>query len=308
MRRKDDILWKVVMEEVFDDLLRFVHVDADQVYDLDRGFEFLEKELAEIDPEPAEASDTRFADKLVKVYHRDGEEEWVLMHVEIQGDTADRATFAGRMFRYFYRILDRFNRPVSALAVFTGRDGRRMPGVYKYRYRRTRVLYEYQAISILDYPDRELEKSGNPFALVVLAAKTALLAGRVPETELLERKVAIGVGLMRKGFSVRKVRAIFRFLENTVLFENRELNRNFRERIQLCDKSNVMGIDEYVRQEGIEIGLEEGIEKGIVKGWQEAQRVIVANLLAGTEFSDDKIASLANVSVDFVEQVRKGMN
>jgi hypothetical protein len=48
-----------------------------------------------------------------------------------------------------------------------------------------------------------LEKSANPFALVMLAAKAALLAGKVPETELLDRKVAIGVGLMRKGFSVR---------------------------------------------------------------------------------------------------------
>jgi len=89
-----------------------------------------------------------------------------------------------------------------------------------------------------------------------------------------------------------------------VLFENREMNRNFRERIQSHDKSNVMGIDEYVRQEGFEIGIEEGIEKGR----QEAQRVIVANLLAGTEFSDDKIASLANVSVEVVEQVRQGIN
>ena len=64
MRRKNDILWKVVME---------------------RGFEFLDKELAELRPEPEKDSDTRFVDKLVKVYHRNGEEEWVLLHVEIQG-------------------------------------------------------------------------------------------------------------------------------------------------------------------------------------------------------------------------------
>jgi hypothetical protein len=304
MRRKDDILWKVVMEEVFDDLLRFVYPDAERVYDLDRGFEFLEKELAEIDPEPAEASDTRFADKLAKVYHRDGEEEWVLIHVEIQGDTADRAQFAARMFRYFYRIMDRFQRPVSAIAIFTGREGKSMPGVYEYRYRRTRVLYEYQALSILDFSDKELEESGNPFAIVVLAARMALLEGRVPERELLERKVKVGVRLMRRGFSGRKVRAIFKFLENIVLFENREMNRNFRERIKLQDKSNLMGIDEYVRQEGIEIGM----EKGEVKGRQEAERNFVENLLAGTEFSDDKIASLAKVSIEVVEQIRRGMS
>ena len=41
--RKSDILWKMVMEEVFEDLLCFVYADADQVYDLERGFEFLDK-------------------------------------------------------------------------------------------------------------------------------------------------------------------------------------------------------------------------------------------------------------------------
>lgn len=70
-RRKSDILWKVVMEEVFDDLLRFIFPDADQFYDMERGFEFLEKELAEMYPEPDKGSDTRFADKLVKVFHRE---------------------------------------------------------------------------------------------------------------------------------------------------------------------------------------------------------------------------------------------
>src|SRR5580692_2664960 len=122
MRRKDDTLWKVVMEEVFDDLLRFLFSDAGEVYDLERGFLFLDKELAELYAEPDKDSDTRFVDKLVKVYHRDGEEEWVLLHVEIQGDLSDRDQFSARMFRYFYRIFDRFRRPVSAIAIFTGQD------------------------------------------------------------------------------------------------------------------------------------------------------------------------------------------
>lgn len=201
-------MWKVVIEEVFDDLLRFVYADADQVYDLDRGFEFLEKELAEIDPKPSEATDTRFADKLVKVYHRDGEEEWVLMHVEIQGDTSNGSEFAGRMFRYFYRLLDRYKRPVSAIAIFTGLNGQRMPGVFEYEYRNTRLRYEYQTMSILNFSNRELEESLNPFARVILAAKAAIMAGRLPEAELFERKLAIGMGLMSMGCSVRKVRAV----------------------------------------------------------------------------------------------------
>jgi hypothetical protein len=117
MRRKNDILWKVVIEEVFDDLLRFLYPDADRVYNLARGIEFLDKELAELHPEPEKDSDTRFVDKLVKVYHRNGKDEWVLLHVQIQGDTTKRAEFSARMFRYFYRILDRFRRPVSAVVI-----------------------------------------------------------------------------------------------------------------------------------------------------------------------------------------------
>jgi len=41
--RKSDILWKVIMEEVFPDLLRFIFPDADEVFNMARGFEFLDK-------------------------------------------------------------------------------------------------------------------------------------------------------------------------------------------------------------------------------------------------------------------------
>jgi hypothetical protein len=82
-RRKSDILWKVVIEEVFDDLLRFLFPDAGQVYNMERGFEFLEKELVEMYPEPDKETDTRFTDKLVKVFNRKGQEEWVLCLIEV---------------------------------------------------------------------------------------------------------------------------------------------------------------------------------------------------------------------------------
>jgi hypothetical protein len=39
-----DALWKSVLEEVFDDRLRFVFPDAERVFDFGRGFEFLDGE------------------------------------------------------------------------------------------------------------------------------------------------------------------------------------------------------------------------------------------------------------------------
>jgi len=52
MKRNNDVLWKGLLEEVFDDLLRFVFPDARKVFDFGRGFELLDKELAEMYPEP----------------------------------------------------------------------------------------------------------------------------------------------------------------------------------------------------------------------------------------------------------------
>ena len=75
MRTDSDSLWKGIIEEIFDDLLRFVFPGADQVFDMKRKFGFLDKELAELYSEPEKQSATRIADKLVKVYRRKGGEE-----------------------------------------------------------------------------------------------------------------------------------------------------------------------------------------------------------------------------------------
>ena len=292
-RRKSDILWKVIMEEVFDDLLRFIMPDADQEYNMERGFEFLEKELAEMYPEPEKEPDTRFADKLIKVFNRQGEEDWILVHIEVQGDTSKRMEFTERMFRYFYRILDKHRKPVSAVAIFTGLDGKKMPDRYTYQYRRTRVLYEYHTLSILDFTDEELKESNNPFALVVLAAKTALLEEKIPEQELLERKLLIAKELLRRGYTERKVRAIMVFLKSYVLFEDPEMNRIFTEQVRSYDKNNVMGTIEYVRMEAKE------------EGRMEKEVSVILKLLAQPNFSDEQIADIAGVTTAFVEEVRK---
>ena len=291
----------MVLEEVFDDLLRFIFPDADRVYDMERGFEFLDKELSEMYPEPRKESATRFADKLVKVFRRDGEEDCILCHIEIQGETKkkDRPLFAERMVRYFYRIWDKYRKPVSAVAIFTGRDGKKMPDRFEYAYRNTRLLYQYPTISILDFTDEELEKSDNPFAHVILAARTSLLEGKIPPADLLDRKVLIARKLLQKGFSKRKIRAIFVFLENYVVFKDPEMNLNFKNRIESKDKNNIMGIDEYLKQ----VGREEGLAEGLEKGKEESNRLFVENLLK-EGFPTKKIASLANVTLAFIKTVK----
>jgi len=234
MKGKYDILWKGMLEEVFEDLLLFVNPEIAKELDLSRGVEFLDKELAEMYPEPEKKSSTRVVDKLVKVYLCDGVETWMLLHVEVQGK--NEKGFAERMHRYYYRLLDRYGRDVAALAILTGRDGKIVPDKYERRTFWGRALYEYKTLCITDFTDKDLAASDNPFAVAMLVAKEALMKLKGSDQEvdeiLLEHKMMIVSLLHEKGvFDEHKINAIMTFLENYVHFKKPETNRIFRKRV-----------------------------------------------------------------------------
>ena len=83
MGHNKDILWKGVLQWVLDDLLRFVFPDADQVFDFQKRFIYLDKELAELNPGSGKETNVRSVDNLVRVFRKDGGEEWILVHIEV---------------------------------------------------------------------------------------------------------------------------------------------------------------------------------------------------------------------------------
>jgi predicted transposase YdaD len=294
MRRKNDILWKGMMEVIFDDLLRFVFPEAEQFVDMERKFDFLDKELNEMYPEPDKAAETKFVDKLVKVHRLDGGEGWFLVHIEVQG-YPDRQ-FAERMFGYYSRIYSRNLGPVTALAIFTGQNGKDMPRCYSYSFLGTRLVYEYNTCCITDYADEELMASSNPFAVVVLAAKTALLTKNIPEEVLMDQNLLIVRSLLERGISKKKIAAILTFLKNYVVFEDPKISRNFREQFdQITRKTNSMDIFEQVAEMKAE------------EARTEERENFAKKLLAETQFSAEKIASLAGVSLSLVEKIKESL-
>ena len=78
-----DALWKDFIHEFWRDILERFMPDLYDKADLDHEAEFLEKELRDLlgDSEPSK----NFVDELMKVFLKDGGEEWVLLHIEIQG-------------------------------------------------------------------------------------------------------------------------------------------------------------------------------------------------------------------------------
>ena len=68
-----DILWKGIFEDLFLNFLQFFYPNADELFDLSRGFEFMDKELSELFTD-VDKSKVLHVDKLVKVWLRMDEE------------------------------------------------------------------------------------------------------------------------------------------------------------------------------------------------------------------------------------------
>ncbi len=100
-----DSPWKDVLHRYFREFMAFFFPEAHDDIDWGRGYEFLDKEFQKI-VRDAELG-RRLLDKLVKVWRKDGEEAWVLAHIEIQGQEEEE--FAKRIYTYNYRIFDRYN-------------------------------------------------------------------------------------------------------------------------------------------------------------------------------------------------------
>jgi predicted transposase/invertase (TIGR01784 family) len=268
--KRDDLLWKAILEDVFDDFLRFFHQYADQIFDMERGFEFLDKELEELFP-PEEGSNVRYVDKLVKVYLQDGQEKWILVHVEVQGYRDPH--FEERMYTYYYRIYDKYQRDITAWAIFTDNNRQYHPKEFKLEFLGTSLSYKFNTYKVIAQDEHILRNSDNPFSIIILTALLEIKKGTLESKELIDLKIELAKNLLIKGISKEKIRHLMNFLKYYVRLD-KEDSEIFEQKLNfITDKKYPMGTEQYLlqkeRMEGFEQGIEQGIEKGIEQGIEQ---------------------------------------
>ncbi len=149
----NDSLWKGILEDVFDDFLRFFFKDADKLFDMGKGFKFLDKELEELFSEEEKIQSPMLVDKLIQVFTRNESEEFILVHVEVQG-YSDKV-FAERMFNYYYRILYKYNKKITAISIFTDSNKNYHPQKYEHEFLGTEITYKFNTYKIIDQDEVE---------------------------------------------------------------------------------------------------------------------------------------------------------
>lgn len=169
-RRADyDSPWKDALDRYFEPFMALFFPDAHAQIDWSRGYEALDKELHQVVRE-AELG-RRVVDKLFRVWRTSGDEEWVLIHIEVQAE--QEAEFERRMFVYHYRLFDRYNRAVVSLAVLADDKPGWRPARFGYELWNCGVAFWFPSVKLLDWAtdDAALERSPNPIAAVVLAQR-----------------------------------------------------------------------------------------------------------------------------------------
>jgi hypothetical protein len=177
--------------------------------DWSKGYSFLDKELQQITADAN--SGRRYADKLIKVYARDGNETWVLIHVEVQGEPED--AFAERMYTYQYRLRDRYGVGVVSLAVLADTRESYRPTTFRYQRWGCELTFTFPMAKLIDWETRwaELAASDNVFALVVMAQ---IQAKRVKDNATRkDTKVALTRLLYERGYHREQVVRLFNIID-----------------------------------------------------------------------------------------------
>jgi predicted transposase/invertase (TIGR01784 family) len=226
----------------------------------------------------------REVDILLKIKSKEGEK--YILNVEWQ--STNDPNMCRRMLLYHSMVHIEEKLPVRGIVIYIGEEKMNMPKIIT----DDNIHFTYEQIDMTDLDPEQFLKSDIPDEVIL-----AVLAGRT-----------------KKGEKTPVIREIFFKLHSLLGGNGPELARRIGQ-FEILGK--LRGVEDIIKEEEINMaitydietdrrykqGLEVGIEKGIEKA--EAQtRTIVLNLLQQTDLPDLKIASLVDVPLDFVRQIK----
>ncbi|MBI2566130.1 MAG: transposase [Candidatus Schekmanbacteria bacterium] len=264
MPHQQDSVWKDLLDRYLEPFLAFffpaVHADVDWC----RPPESLDKEFQRIVRDSTIG--VRLADKLVKVWLRDGKETWLLVHLEVERRPGPE--FPERIYVYGYRIFDRYRRPVISLALLTDVGRGYRAALYRVARWGFSLRLRFPVVKIADYRDRReaLEQDPNPFALVVLAHLAVQDAkGSMPD--LRDSKLRLVRLLFRRGYARAQVLELLRFLDWLVALPE-DLEVVFWAEVEKLEEEasmpHVLSIERIAEKRGREEGIAVGEAKALL--------------------------------------------
>ncbi len=262
-----DSPWKEALERYLPEFLALLFPRVHAGIDWSRGYQFLDKELQKV-VRDAELG-RRLADKLVRVTDTAGLEDWLLIHIEVEG--SGEADLSERLFVYNYRIFDRHRRPVVSLAVLADERPDWRPHRFGWKRWGCAVGIRFPSVKLVDFRARwaELEASTNPFAVVVQAHLKTQETRRAPDARY-RAKLALARGLYRRGWPRADVLELFRFIDWMMRLPE-ALDERLWSEIQTYEEAQRMPYVTSIER----IGIRKGVQQGVAQGLQHERLLLL---------------------------------
>ncbi len=278
---EQDSPWKLIAGQMLEDLVAFYFPTLHVLVDWQRHYESLDTELARLTRRSATGK--RVVDKLVKVFLLNGQEVWILLHIEIQGYYDKK--FAQRMHTYHNLISLRYKRQVESMAILTDGNKRFRPSEYQEKGILYETNFKFAMVKLLDYGKdwAKLEQDSNPFALVTMAHLKALeLKGRHRDRERLGWKIELVKLLEERNLPTEKAGFLYDFIDAMVQVPE-DLDEEFY--FEITKKEQRMPfintIERVVERRALAQGRQEGRQEG-----QQAQALAMVLRLLKRRFGE----------------------
>ncbi|MDR1731552.1 MAG: hypothetical protein LBR61_05605 [Synergistaceae bacterium] len=293
VRFDHDGLWKDLIEKFFCDLLNRALPELYAVVDIKRAPRFLDKEFRDIlnTGDPEIHTSPYFADYIIEVPLKNGDAEWILLHIEAQGPGG--GSIAERMFHYQCLIYGHFRRHPVALVIITDKH-QNEPRFYEHSHFGTENLYRYNSLVLAELDDEELLASDNPFDLALYAAKVSL---RVKEELQKYNYLRTLTGLLaERGWDRDKKRDLMLFIMRIIYLNDELLEAQYWEYRQELDREGKLVYEPFLKKVEERMAEKRGEQRGEQRGKEEMAK----NLLADG-VPPDIIAKSAGLPVEKIQ-------
>jgi Domain of unknown function (DUF4351)/Putative transposase, YhgA-like len=250
-----DTAWKEVMGAFFKEFVALCLPSLYPLVDWTRPWISLDKELHTITNDGAIGK--RYVDKLFKIYLKDGQERWVLVHLEIQAEPDE--AFPERMFIYAYRIYDKYQQTVFSCAILADFKADWRPNHYEVALADSRLRLDFSIVKLLDYKEQIdlLEASSNPFASVILSHLAAQQVKRKPNEVRLQTKLNLTRRLYKKGFSKEQILKLYLFIDWSLHLPE-DLEIEYKDVVYQLEAEQKMAYISSIENFGIQKGIQKG--------------------------------------------------
>ena len=251
-----DSPWKEALDQYCPQFIELLFPNVAATIDWTRDIQFTDKELQAIVRDAERGK--RWADKLVKVWMKSGQETWIYIHIEVQGQY--EADFAKRMYIYHYRISDRYNLPVESLAILADDTASWRPDHYEYQLAACSLKFQFTSTKLLDFLPHidQLAISRNPCDIVIASHLQAQQTSGFAERRL-QWKLRLVKGLYQQGFERQAILDLYRLIDWFLALPD-ELELEFDANLEAFEQERNMPYITSIERRGIEQGMEKGIE------------------------------------------------